>query len=110
MKENDTFFKEGAGQFKNQALAAGHKQLGGHQIFDSKLGFHRMATLTEANNTMQAEMRKRGSKVGYQYHSMGIVNTDNGILEKDVVIHMRVWFQQRIFYPQLLPTQLPYLS
>jgi len=82
MAENDNFLKEAASSFKAQALAAGHKQLGGHQLFDSELGFHRMATEAEAKGTMQAEMRKRGSKVGYQYQSLGNVNTDTGILEK----------------------------
>ncbi|MBI5729277.1 MAG: hypothetical protein HY983_03515 [Candidatus Magasanikbacteria bacterium] len=82
MQENDTFTKEAASSFKTQALAAGHAQLGGHQKFDSNLGFHRMSTLDESQGIMQGEMRKRGSKVGYQYHSLGGINMTNGVLEK----------------------------
>ncbi len=82
MKQNDMFMKEAASSFKAQALAAGHTQLGGHQKFDTKLGFHRMSTAAEAAGIMQAEVRKRGSKIGYQYHSLGDVNTSNGVLER----------------------------
>ncbi|MCX6780178.1 MAG: hypothetical protein NT034_03295, partial [Candidatus Magasanikbacteria bacterium] len=81
MKKMDTFFKEATSSFKNGALAAGHLQLGGHQKFDEKLGFHRMATSAEAEAIMQSEVRKRGSKAGYQYHSLGNMNTGNGVLE-----------------------------
>jgi hypothetical protein len=82
MQKNEVFFKEASQAFKNQALAAGHRQIGGHQKFDSSLGFHRMTTNTEHRGIMEAELRKRGSKVGYQYHSLGTINTDNGMLEQ----------------------------
>lgn len=82
MKENDTFLKEAASAFKSQALAAGHSENGAHQKFDSSLGFHRMSTEGEAVNIMEAEMRKRGSKVNYQYHSLGDVNTTTGVMTR----------------------------
>lgn len=79
MKKRDSFLKEGAGGFKNQALATKHLQLGGHQIFDEDLGFHRMATLDEAKGMMVAETRKRkDAKVEVQYHSLGDVDMAGG--------------------------------
>ncbi len=80
MRELDTFTQDAAGNFKSQALATGHRQNGGHQKFDSELGLHRFSTDEEARAIMQAEMRKRGSKVGYQHHSLGTLRA--GVLKK----------------------------
>lgn len=79
MRKKDSFLKEGAGGFKNQALAAKHIQLGGHQVFDEDLGFHRMSTLDEAKGVMVGELRKRkDSKIDVQYHSVGDVDMAAG--------------------------------
>jgi len=82
MKSYDTFFREATTSFKNQALAGGHIQIGGNQTFDENLGFHRMSTSSEAAGIMEAEVRKRGSKAGYQYQSVGNINTSTGRLER----------------------------
>lgn len=82
MRKFDTFFKEATSSFKNGALAAGHLQLGGHQMFDEKLGFHRMATAQEAAAIMESEVRKRGSKANYQFHSVGDLDTSRNVLER----------------------------
>lgn len=82
MRKYDTLLKDATSSFKNGALAGGHIQLGGHQKFDEKLGFHRMSTNAEAADIMESEVRKRGSKAGYQMHSVGDLNTGTNVLEK----------------------------
>jgi len=82
MRKYDTFLREATTSFKNNALAGGHLQLGGHQMFDEKLGFHRMSTAAEAAAIMEAEVRKRGSKAGYQFHSLGDLDTGRNVMER----------------------------
>ncbi len=82
MRKYDTFFREATTSFKNNALAGGHLQLGGHQKFDEQLGFHRMSTNAEAADIMESEVRKRGSKAGYQMHSLGDLDTGKNIMER----------------------------
>jgi len=82
MRKYDTFLREATTSFKNNALAGGHLQLGGHQMFDEKLGFHRMSTAEEAAAIMEAEVRKRGSKAGYQFHSLGDLDTGRNVMER----------------------------
>ncbi|MBP9695164.1 MAG: hypothetical protein KBD73_02030 [Candidatus Magasanikbacteria bacterium] len=105
LKDNDTFTKEAASSFKSQALAAGHEQLGGHQMFDSSLGVHRMATAAEAAGTMEGELRKRGNKAAIQYQSLGDVNTTTAILEKIDMRMVAATFGQIKKFLDFKPTQ-----
>src|SRR3989338_5016993 len=83
LREQETLLTDASQDFINAAKQAGHLQNGGHQQFDSDLGFARYATVDESVKTMIGQVIKNqglGRKLNFQ--SFGDVDADKFVLTR----------------------------